>query len=174
MTRHLFRYDHSMTDVLWLDGLEAEAWRSVVLLQTRLRAVLARGLLTETGLSESDYEVLVHLSEAPDRRLRQYELGRRTAWEKSRLSHHLRRMADRGLVESEGCETDNRGTFVLLTEAGWDAICQAAPAHVRLVRETLIDALSPEQLACLGTIGAQVTAVLNGSGVCDEVTPRDG
>jgi DNA-binding MarR family transcriptional regulator len=136
-------------------------------MQTQLRAFLARGLQRESGLSESDYEVLVHLSEAPDRQLRPNELGRRTAWEKSRLSHHLRRMAERGLVSHTGCETDNRGTVVVLTDAGWDAICSAAPGHVRLVRKAFIDSLTTQQIETLADIGDQVAAMLTGSGGCE-------
>ncbi|HWD24064.1 MAG TPA: MarR family transcriptional regulator [Acidimicrobiales bacterium] len=150
-----------MDERAWLTDAEQRAWRAVVLLQTQLRAVIARGLQRESGLSESDYEVLVHLSEAPDRSLRPYELGERTKWEKSRLSHHLRRMTVRGLVSAVDCPTDNRGTVIVLTDAGWDAISAAAPGHVRHVRKAFIDALSPQELETLGAIGDRLVEVLN-------------
>jgi DNA-binding MarR family transcriptional regulator len=160
-------------EVGWLNEVEARAWRTVVLLQHQLRAVLAHGLQQESGISESDYVVLVNLSEAPDRRLRQNELGRQTLWEKSRLSHHLRRMGERGLVERAECPTDSRGAFVVLTDAGWEAITRAAPGHVRLVREACIDALTPEQLTCLGAIGDQLRAAMAGLDSCGEALAEE-
>jgi DNA-binding MarR family transcriptional regulator len=147
---------------------EAGAWGALTFLQTRLRTVLARGLARESGLSESDYEVLVHLFDAPDHRLRHFELGQRTAWEKSRLSHHLRRMSERSLVRTEGCPTDNRGTYIVLTDAGAEALAAAAPGHIRLVRSSVIDLLTSEELRVLRAIGDRIRAHLEGS------CPSDG
>jgi DNA-binding MarR family transcriptional regulator len=159
-------------DPPWLDENEARAWRAVILFQTHLRGLLARGLQRESGLSESDYEILVHLSEAPEQRIRPFELGRQTGWEKSRLSHHLRRMADRGLVEIEQCELDNRGAVVVLTAVGLGAITSAAPGHVRLVRSSFFDHLSDDQIRALGEIGDRVGAALSeadgGEERCDQ------
>src|SRR3954462_12095624 len=104
-------------DPRWLDEREALAGRRVITRQAQLRARLARQLQREAGLSEADYEVLVQLSEAPGGRQRVFELGQSTQWEKSRLSHHLTRMVQRGLVARESCPTDSRGSFVVLTDA---------------------------------------------------------
>ncbi|MEY2402736.1 MAG: hypothetical protein QOD38_287, partial [Acidimicrobiaceae bacterium] len=114
----------------WLSKREQRAWRAFILLERRLNGRVARDLQRESGLSGADYEVLVNLSEAPSGRLRAFELGRATQWEKSRLSHHITRMVDRGLVARESCESDNRGAFVVLTAAGRRAIETAAPVHV--------------------------------------------
>jgi DNA-binding MarR family transcriptional regulator len=94
-------------------------------------------------------------------------------WEKSRLSHHLRRMTERGLVTIEQCPTDSRGTVVVLSDAGWDAITTAAPGHVRLVREIFIDRLSPEQLVVLGEIAERFTSGLVGQ-PSEEECGREG
>ena len=120
----------------------------------------ARELQRESGLSGPDYEVLVNLSEAPNGRLRAFELGRATQWEKSRLSHHISRMVDRGLVRRESCPTDSRGAFVALTAAGRKAIDAAAPLHVEHVRRLFIDSLTPEQLDALAEISEAVLAKL--------------
>jgi DNA-binding MarR family transcriptional regulator len=98
------------------------------------------------------YDVLSHLSEVPDERLRLNELGARLQWTKSRLSHHATRMERRGLVRRDGCESDGRGAWLVLTDAGRRAIEAAAPSHVASVRRHLIDRLSPEQLAALTDI----------------------
>jgi DNA-binding MarR family transcriptional regulator len=105
--------------------------------------------------------VLVQLSEAPGGRLRAFELGGLTQWEKSRLSHHITRMADRGLVRRESCPTDNRGAFVVMTAAGRKAIEAAAPLHVEHVRRLFIDSLTPEQLDALAEISDAVLAGLD-------------
>jgi DNA-binding MarR family transcriptional regulator len=142
----------------WLDEREARAWRGYTRLRTQLEARLARELARHSGLSDPDYSVLVHLSEAPDGRLRAFELGRALQWEKSRLSHHLRRMEKRRLVARESCESDARGSFVVITPSGRAAIEAAAPAHVADVRRHLIDLLSPDQLDVLGDIAEAVLA----------------
>ena len=122
-----------MAEPRWLDEREARAWRGFLRMQSELRRV-ARQLQQEAGLSAADYEVLVSLSEAPGGRLRVFELGGATQWEKSRLSHHLTRMEHRGLVRRMPCPTDNRGANVVLTD-GPSAIEAAAPRHVEHVRK---------------------------------------
>jgi DNA-binding MarR family transcriptional regulator len=144
----------------WLDDREARAWRGFTRMRTELSARLSRDLAAHSGMSEADYAVLVHLSEAPEGRLRAFELGRALQWEKSRLSHHLTRMGKRGLVCREDCESDARGSFVVLTGAGRAAIEQAAPAHVEDVRRYLVDRLSGEQLEALADIAETVLAGL--------------
>lgn len=145
----------------WLTSREQRAWRGFVLMQQRLVRRIGRELQQETGLSAADYEVLVQLSEAPGGRLRAFELGGVTQWEKSRLSHHITRMADRGLVKRESCPTDSRGAFVVMTAAGRKAIEAAAPRHVEHVRRWFIDSLTPEQLDALAEISDAVSANLD-------------
>jgi DNA-binding MarR family transcriptional regulator len=137
-------------DGRWLNEREMRAWRGYARMQAQLVARLHRNLLRHTGLSLSDYEVLVHLSEAPDGQLRAYQLSRALQWEKSRLSHHLTRMEGRGLVTRRECKTDGRGAFVVLTQEGRAAIEAAADAF--------IDVLTPAQLDTLAEIS---DAVLN-------------
>src|SRR3546814_8318710 len=115
-------------------------------MQAKLGARLRRAHQRDSGLSDSDYAVLVHVSEAPEGRLRIFELGAQLEWEKSRLSHHLRRMEQRDLIVREECDTDRRGAFVVLTPTGRVAIEGAAPKHVAEVRDAFIDALTPDQL----------------------------
>jgi DNA-binding MarR family transcriptional regulator len=149
---------HAAPEPRWLNDAEQRAWRCFLALQIRLHARLSQQLQRETGLSETDYEVLVNLSEAPNYAMRAFELGDATQWEKSRLSHHLTRMADRGLVVRQACPTDNRGTFVVLTAAGRMAIEGAAPQHVEHVRRAFLDMLSPTELETLRLISDRVIA----------------
>ncbi|MFI6761499.1 MarR family winged helix-turn-helix transcriptional regulator [Micromonospora sp. NPDC050417] len=142
----------------WLDEREQRAWRSFITMQMELHNRLGRQLLADAGLSETDYAVLVHLSEAPEGRLRIFQLRGHLEWEKTRLTHHLGRMARRGLVEREPCLTDPRGAFIRITEAGREAIISAAPKHVANVRRWVIDVLTPEQLDVLAEISDKVRA----------------
>ena len=95
-----------MADTPWLDDREAAAWRGFLRMQMHLDAALARQLAADSGLSHQDYGVLVALSEAPEGRVRLFELAELLGWEKSRASHHVSRMANRGLVDKEPCDED--------------------------------------------------------------------
>ena len=149
-----------MGDIPWLDDREADAWRGFLRMQMHLEAAIARQLATDSGLSHQDYGVLVALSEHPDGRIRLFELAEVLGWEKSRASHHVSRMAARGLVDKEPCDEDRRGAFVVLTPQGRSTIEEAAPGHVRTVRELFIDRLTPAQLDELRAMTATVLAGL--------------
>ena len=144
----------------WLDDDEQRAWRAFLRMQGQLAARLNRQLQADSGLSLADYAVLAQLSEAPDGRLRPYELQRDLEWEQSRLSHHLARMQRRGHVRREECTMDGRGAFIALTDAGRAAIEAAAPGHVEAVRGLFLDRLTRQQVAALNRISSQVLAGL--------------
>ncbi len=157
-----------MDQVRWLDEREERAWRALQVMQMQLTAQLARELAATSGLSYPDYVVLVALTDRPDGRMRIFELGRQLGWEKSRVSHHIARMADRGLVTKERCGDDRRGAFVVVTEPGRKAIEAAAPGHVGAVRRLVIDRLTPCQLDTIGAAARTVLAALT-----DEELPGD-
>lgn len=136
-------------DVPWLDEQEMRVWRRWLRVQTELQAALGRELSRDSELSLQDFETLVWLSEAPDERLRISALAERMHWERSRLSHHLRRMSARGLVGKEGCKEDGRGSFVTLTDEGRKALEEAAPEHVRAVRRFFLDGMDGAELGVL-------------------------
>ena len=140
----------------WLDPAEARAWRSLMEMQDGLSEFIERQLRNRCGLSHADYQVLAHLSEALDCRLRSFELGELLHWEKSRLSQHLGRMQNRGLVSRERCRTDQRGAVVAITWRGSDLIEAAAPQHAGDVRNVFIDHVTAAELEMLVTIGGKV------------------
>jgi DNA-binding MarR family transcriptional regulator len=145
-----------MTEARWLDDEEQRAWRSLITMQDGLTEFLDRELRHRCGVSTPDYEVLAHLSESPQGRLRPFELGRLLRWEKSRLSQHLGRMQKRGLVSRDRCVTDQRGAIVTITPRGRDLITAAAPQHVANVRDVFIDQLTKAELKSLTAIGDKV------------------
>jgi DNA-binding MarR family transcriptional regulator len=150
-----------VAEARWLDEREERAWRGLMAMQDGLAEFLDRQLRTCCGLSNADYQVLAHLSEAPDGRLRPFELGGLLRWEKSRLSQHLGRMEQRGLVTRERCLTDQRGAVVAMTAQGRGLIEAAAPQHVRDVRDAFIDQLTASELDTLAAIGDKVRARLS-------------
>ena len=142
----------------WLTDDEQRAWRAYRRMTLLVDSAVARELSRDTGLSMPDYQVLSALSEADDHRRRLTELAGRMQWSASRLSHHVTRMEQRGLVTRADCTEDLRAAYVVLTEAGWKAIEAAAPDHVASARAHLIDVLTPDELAMLTTVGEKVAA----------------
>lgn len=128
-----------MAEPQWLDETEMRIWRGFLAATTTVVQALDADLKTDADLSLDDYEVLVHLSESPNRRLRMRELSERLLHSRSRLTQRIDRMERRGLVAREKCDDDARGTWAVLTEQGWTAIDTAAPRHLEQVRSALID-----------------------------------
>ena len=160
-----------MDNVRWLNEREARAWRALQFMQMRLEGELARQLAAESGLSYSDYVVLVALTDHPHGRMRAFELARVLGWEKSRLSHHLDRMEARGLVRKERCGSDRRGAYIVVTKQGRKAIAAAAPGHVETVRRLFIDRLTPSQLDAVGEAAEAVLAAFDE--LSDDDAPRE-
>lgn len=156
MTCQHLGYARTVTATRWLTAPEDRAWRGYRRMRALLDLRINRDLANDAGLSEPDYDVLSNVSEAPGRTMRMNELSARMLWTRTRVSHQVRRMEQRGLVTRGECPSDARGAMVELTEAGWSAIRAAAPDHVRSVRDNLIDLLSPEQIATLGDIADHV------------------
>jgi DNA-binding MarR family transcriptional regulator len=138
----------------WLSGRQQQIWRDYLAMTARLNTVMHRQLQQDCELSLSDYDVLVALSEHGP--LRIYELGELIGWEQSRLSHQLRRMRGRGLLERKGDGDDRRGATVALTDAGRTALQTAAPGHVELVRSVMFDGLSEDEQQAFGTAVAVI------------------
>ena len=146
----------------WLDAGQQRAWRAWLDAHAHLSARLNRELQASSGLSLTDYDVLVHLTDVPEGRLRAFELAEGLQWEKSRVSRQVARMAERGLVAKEAAPEDGRGAYVTLTPAGRRAIEEAAPAHVELVRRLLFDGLNAAQVRALENIASSVVRRVDG------------
>ncbi|WP_354642364.1 MarR family winged helix-turn-helix transcriptional regulator [Kitasatospora camelliae] len=129
----------------WLNAREQRFWRAHLEVSKLLEYQLSRELQTH-NLAINDYEILVQLSEAPDRRMRMTDLATATLQSKSRLSHQITRMENAGLVLRQECPGDRRGLFAHLTDLGWETMQKVAPDHVRSVRAHFVDRLSAEQL----------------------------
>jgi len=150
----------------WLTKEQQRSWRAYIEAIRLLQDSLDAQLQTEADMPHAYYEILVRLSEAPDRRLRMAELATGTQSSRSRVSHAVARLEERGWVRREPCASDRRGQLAVLTEAGLAALADAAPGHVARVRATVIDALSPEQLRALGDASVAIANAVRATG-CD-------
>lgn len=140
----------------WLTADQQASWRAWIEASNTLNHQLSADLQRDHGITLADYEILVQLSEHPDRQMRMSELADATLASRSRLTHQVDRLVKRGLIERKECELDRRGFFAVLTDKGWDAIVAAAPDHVESVRRYLVDLLSPEEFAALGKACQQI------------------
>ena len=140
----------------WLDGNEDRAWRTFVHAHHQLELHAQRHLLQDSGLTGADYEVLAVLSEHPTGRMPAGELCALLLWEKSRLSHQVRRMQTRGLIVREPNPADARSVMIRLLPAGRRTIESAAPAHVEHVRQHFIELFTPAELETLTALNERV------------------
>ena len=147
----------------WLSSAEQRAWRNYIEATTLVFDALDRQLQQDSGMPHAYYEILVRLSEAPDHTLRMSELADASRSSRSRLSHAVSRLEERGWVERQECETDRRGQLAHLTPAGEQALVDAAPGHVEAVRRHVTDRLTPAQVRQLGDIGQAIVSGFPGS-----------
>jgi DNA-binding MarR family transcriptional regulator len=144
----------------WLTAAEQRAWRAYLEATMLLFDALDRQLQRDAGIPHTYYEILVRLSEAPDRQLRMSVLADAARSSRSRLSHAVARLEERGWVRRFECATDKRGQVAELTDTGFAALAAAAPGHVAAVRANMIGLLSPEQVSQLEQIaGAMVAGI---------------
>ena len=144
-----------------LSEYEVRLWRTWWQLRKRMDTVLEHDFQLSAAISGSDFAVLVALSEAPGAALRARDLGRGLEWERSRVSHHLRRMERRGLITRRPTAEDGRGVVAALTPDGWRVLAKAASSHARLVRAMVFDPLDGEDLAEVDRLFSTVLASMS-------------
>lgn len=148
----------------WLDDEQLDAWVKLVAVVELLPGVLDSQLRRDAGLTHFEYFVLAMLSEADDRTLRMTSLAQRTNATLPRLSHVVRRLEDRDLVERFPCPEDGRATNARLTQSGMAEVVAAAPGHLANVRQHVIDALTPSQVHQLREIAGALLTTLDPEG----------
>jgi DNA-binding MarR family transcriptional regulator len=141
---------------IWLNDEEQGAWRGVVQLFTKLPAAIDNNMQRTAGITMYEYVVLSLLSESDDRTLQMSELAAGTNSSLSRLSHVVSRLETRGWVTRQVSPDDGRATQAVLTKSGLAKVVEIAPDHVRVVRELVVDALTPTQLRHLGATGVKI------------------
>lgn len=152
----------TVNDTRWLDAAQQQAWRSFLGGTTVLMDRLDRDLRSEHGLSMSEYEILVRLSEAPDRSIRMADLAAALSHSRSRITHTISRLEREDIVVRAQCGTDGRGVTAVLTDKGFDLLATAAHTHVRGVREYLVDQCSDEDLQATRRVMDAIQSSLGG------------
>ena len=133
---------------------ELAIWRDYVETSERVKRTLSTAFHETSGISPGDYAVMLALSEAPQKTLRSSDVAGVVGWERSRLSHHLRRMEERGLISRVTVDGDARGAAVTLTATGSKSFRSSSASHLRLVREVFVDAFTPAQLDVMRSLTA--------------------
>lgn len=134
-----------MSEPRWLSPEEQVTWLELREFYSGMPRATDRQLHQEAGMSGGEYAVLAAVSEAPADGVRSGDLAKILGWEKSRVSHLLRRMESRGFLERCAASTDGRGQDITLTPHGWDIVRSTAPGHVTMVREVVFDPLTTEE-----------------------------
>jgi DNA-binding MarR family transcriptional regulator len=144
----------------WLTEAEQRAWRAYLRATRRLDEAIDAQLRRDSDLPHTYYEILVRLSEAPDRTLRMTDLAGGTQSSPSRISHAVHRLEERGWLRREACAEDRRGQWAVLTDEGFAALAAAAPGHVEQVRRAVFEPLNDRQVAQLEAICNRIADAL--------------
>ena len=127
-----------------------EAWQALIRAHATLMRQLATDLVEEIGLTLGDFDVLAQLGQAGGE-LRISELAAQAYSSRSGMTRRIDRLVEEGLVARTNTDVDGRGVVVALTDAGVARLVEAAPAHLRRVRELFVDRLSDGELSALAS-----------------------
>jgi DNA-binding MarR family transcriptional regulator len=159
-----------MAETRALEPEEWERWDTWMRAQRLLVRELDRGLLRDCGISKAEFSVLMTLWQAPGRDVRVADLVEALAWEKSRVSHQLTRMENRGFVEQTESGASGRRTRIGLTAEGRRVAQEAIRAHGGNIRRHFLDPLTAEQSSAFQAWSEQVIDRFepHGGGVAEE------
>jgi len=142
----------SGSETRWLEPDQQASWRAYIVGSTLLMDALDRELRTAHGISMAEYEILVRLSEIPDRTLRMAKIAESMQHSRSRVTHTVSRMEKAGLIRREAAADDKRGVDAVMTDEGWALLKDAAHTHVTGVRAHFVDLASTEDFAAMGRV----------------------
>ncbi|MEP6478198.1 MAG: MarR family winged helix-turn-helix transcriptional regulator [Rhodoglobus sp.] len=160
-----------MSEVSEVPQADWEVWKNFMVMRRQLERALERQLQSDASLSMPEHEILLTLFRSKDKQLRARDLGETIAWEKSRVSHQVSRMEQRGLVKRVECGDDARGVWVTLTPEGSRAVLGAMRDHTRTIRKYFFDVLSADELATLKRITGNVLDAIDPP-ACDELDEK--
>jgi DNA-binding MarR family transcriptional regulator len=161
-----------MPEQVSLTDAEIELWRSFYSMRRTLDRALDLQLQRDSHVSASEWEVLMALDGAPDRRLRVKDIAEAIGWEKSRVSHLVTRMERRNLVERNECDSDARVSWISLTTAGRKAVLGALRGHVAAIRRYFFDVLGPEDASTIDSLSTRVVEAI-GCGADEDAQAND-
>jgi DNA-binding MarR family transcriptional regulator len=151
------------------ESIEVRAFVNFLRAHSAVTRQLDRELVTDHGLTINDYEVLLHLSRAPDRMMRRVDLAKRVVLTPSGITRLLHGLQQCGLVCKESCDSDARVVYAKLTNEGAERLERASEMHLESIRELFCERYSPDELAVLATLLERLHA---SSGVDDDAVER--
>ena len=160
-----------MRDDPWLSDEQQRVWRSFLRMSGQLNECIERDMQQTGGMPHAYYLILAMLSESPARSLRMNQLAEVVRSSQSRLSHAVSRLEESGWVRRIPAPGDRRGQVAELTDAGYERLLELAPGHAGVVKTTMFDPLSPEQLAAFDDICATILTAMADRGITSEYPP---
>lgn len=166
----------SANETRWLSENEQELWQIIREFLWQFPSAMDRQLTQDSNMQTGEYSVLAAISECPGSSYRPADIAEALRWDRSRLSHLLRRMESKGLISRHSDENDRRGQQIQLTDLGWQTVKEAAPSHVTFVREMLFDSLNPEESDALRSALPKILDALSvyNAGVSCKAGTSDG
>jgi DNA-binding MarR family transcriptional regulator len=156
----------SLDHTAHLSDDELDAWRRFLRAHAAITRQLDADLIASHHLTLRDYEVLLHLAQAPHRRLRMSDLAERVLLTRSGVTRLVDGLVRSGWVERVSCPSDARGSFAAVTDAGYDKLRQASVTHLEGVRSLYVDRFSGEELGTLSALLATLPGAERGGASC--------
>src|SRR5437763_12681170 len=153
------------TVVSRLEGSALDAWRSYLQSHASILRVLDAELVAAQGMTTRDYEVLLYLAQAPERKLPMSALAESTMLTRSGITRLVDGLVAGGLIERVSCRNDARVSYAQLTDAGYEKLRQAGRTHVASIREMFLVHFTPEEIEQLASLLSRLPGG-GGSGAC--------
>jgi DNA-binding MarR family transcriptional regulator len=146
-----------------LDGISLDAWRAYLQSHASILRTLDAELLAEQGITTRDYEVLLYLAHAPERRLPMSSLATATMLTRSGITRLVDGLVADGFVERAACSEDGRISYAQLTDSGYEKLRQAGCSHVASIRRMFVERFSPEEIAQLAELLGRLPGTQGGT-----------
>jgi DNA-binding MarR family transcriptional regulator len=135
-----------------LEGAALDAWRSYLQSHASILRELDAELVAAHGMTTRDYEVLLYLAQAPDRRLAMSALATSTMLTRSGITRLVDGLVDEGLIERVSCPSDARISYAHLTDAGYQKLREAGCTHIASIQRLFLEHFTEEEIAQLASL----------------------
>jgi DNA-binding MarR family transcriptional regulator len=159
------RTEIEFADASSLDGDALDAWRSYLQSHATILRLLDAELISEHGITTRDYQVLLYLAQAPDRKLPMSALAESTMLTRSGITRLVDGLVAGGLIERAACPNDARVSYAQLTEEGLTKLRNAGCTHVRSIGRLFLEHFTPEETGQLASLLSRLPGAGRG-GAC--------
>jgi DNA-binding MarR family transcriptional regulator len=149
-----------------LEGAALDAWRSYLQSHASILRVLDAELVADHGMTTRDYEVLLYLAHAPERKLPMSALAEQTMLTRSGITRLIDGLVESGCIERVSCAQDARISYAHLTDAGYEQLRDAGDAHIQSIRRLFVEQFSPEEIEQLASLLSRLPGAHAAEGSC--------